>query len=190
MRTALNIAAAVLIITCPCALGLAVPAVTTAASGRLFRRGMLIKHETALERLAQVDTVIFDKTGTLTAGTPEPENLDQLDRADIALALALARGSAHPLAQAIERAALAAGIVAADGLTLSEVPGYGTKGLYEGQEVRLGRASWVGATRVTRPRPSSSATVSPPSQLPLPTACARAQKRPSPRCKRPARRST
>ncbi|WP_111732088.1 heavy metal translocating P-type ATPase [Roseovarius amoyensis] len=146
MRTALNIAAAVLIITCPCALGLAVPAVTTAASGRLFRRGMLIKHETALERLAQVETVIFDKTGTLTAGTPEPENLDQLDRADIALALALARGSAHPLAQAIERAALAAGIVAAEVSDLTEVPGYGTKGLHQGHEVRLGRASWVGAT--------------------------------------------
>ncbi len=150
MRTALNIAAAVLIITCPCALGLAVPAVTTAASGRLFRRGMLIKHETALERLAQVDTVIFDKTGTLTAGTPEPEDFDRLTPADAALALALARGSAHPLARAIERAALAAGIEAAEVSGLTEVPGYGTRGFYEGQEVRLGRASWVGATPLDR----------------------------------------
>ncbi|MBZ0122462.1 MAG: heavy metal translocating P-type ATPase, partial [Roseovarius sp.] len=150
MRTALNIAAAVLIITCPCALGLAVPAVTTAASGRLFRRGMLIKHETALERLAQVDTVIFDKTGTLTAGTPEPEDFDRLTPADAALALALARGSAHPLAGAIERAALAAGIEAAEVSGLTEVPGYGTRGFYEGQEVRLGRASWVGATPLDR----------------------------------------
>lgn len=145
MRTALNIAAAVLIITCPCALGLAVPAVTTAASGRLFRRGMLIKHETALERLAQVDTVIFDKTGTLTAGTPEPENFDRLSPADAALALALARGSAHPLAQAIERAALAAGVAPAEVSGLTEVPGYGTSGMYAGRQVRLGRASWVGA---------------------------------------------
>ncbi len=147
MRTALNIAAAVLIITCPCALGLAVPAVTTAASGRLFRKGMLIKHETALERLAQVDTVVFDKTGTLTAGTPELTNLDHLPRdgAEVALALALALGSSHPLAQAIVQAGRKAGLAAATVTDIAEVPGYGTKGFWNGQEVRLGRASWTGA---------------------------------------------
>jgi len=145
MRMALNIAAAVLIITCPCALGLAVPAVTTAASGRLFRRGMLIKHETALERLAQVDTVVFDKTGTLTTGTPHLTNLNALPRAAVETALALAQGSSHPLAQAITKAARDAGFAAAEVREVTEVPGYGTKGLFAGEEVRLGRASWTGA---------------------------------------------
>jgi Cu2+-exporting ATPase len=145
LRTAINIAAAVLIITCPCALGLAVPAVTTAASGRLFRRGMLIKHETALERLAQVDTVVFDKTGTLTTGTPRLTNLDVLPREAVAVALALSQVSAHPLAQAITTAARDAGLAAAEVTEITEVPGYGTKGRIKGQEVRLGRASWVGA---------------------------------------------
>ena len=150
MRTALNIAAAVLIITCPCALGLAVPAVTTAASGRLFRKGMLIKHATALERLAQVDTVVFDKTGTLTAGTPELTNLDRLDRQELELALALAQGSSHPLSQAITRAAREAGVAAARVTRITEVPGYGTRGEFEGQEVRLGRASWVGTAGLSQ----------------------------------------
>lgn len=145
VRTALNIAAAVLIITCPCALGLAVPAVTTAASGRLFRRGMLIKHETALERLAQVDTVVFDKTGTLTTGTPQLTNLDRVPRRALELALALAQGSSHPLAKSITRAAREAGVAAAAVTDVTEVPGYGTKARFEGQEVRLGRASWTGA---------------------------------------------
>ncbi|PJE33799.1 ATPase, partial [Pseudooceanicola lipolyticus] len=103
LRVALNIAAAVLIITCPCALGLAVPAVTTAASGRLFRQGLLIKHATALERLAEVDTVVFDKTGTLTAGRPELVNLEERSGADLAVALALAEASAHPLSVALAR---------------------------------------------------------------------------------------
>lgn len=145
MRTALNIAAAVLIITCPCALGLAVPAVTTAASGKLFRKGMLIKHATALERLAEVDTVVFDKTGTLTAGTPELVNLDAMSREDAALALALAEGSAHPLSRAIAQAVRAAGITPASVDDLHEVPGFGTEARHEGVQVQLGRAAWVGA---------------------------------------------
>lgn len=145
MRTALNIAAAVLIITCPCALGLAVPAVTTAASGKLFRKGMLIKHATALERLAEVDTVVFDKTGTLTAGTPELVNLDTMSREDAALALALAEGSAHPLSRAIAQAVRAAGITPAFVDDLHEVPGFGTEARHEGVQVQLGRAAWVGA---------------------------------------------
>ncbi len=147
IRMALNIAAAVLIITCPCALGLAVPAVTTAASGRLFKRGMLIKHATALERLAEVDTVVFDKTGTLTAGTPQLTNLQEHATEDIAVALALAEASAHPLSVALARAARDAGIAAADVQQIAEVPGHGTEGMYQGRVVRLGRAAWVGAVQ-------------------------------------------
>ncbi|CAN0068890.1 unnamed protein product, partial [Chrysoparadoxa australica] len=144
LRVALNIAAAVLIITCPCALGLAVPAVTTAPSGRLFKRGLLIKDSTALERLAQVDTVVFDKTGTLTAGTPELTNLGDFTQRDLEIALALAEGSSHPLSQSLSAAARDAGIKPANIVNVTEIPGHGTQGLWQGQEVRLGRASWVG----------------------------------------------
>lgn len=147
MRTALNIAAAVLIITCPCALGLAVPAVTTAASGRLFRKGMLIKHSTALERLAQVDTVVFDKTGTLTAGTPELTNLTVHNATDLQIALALAEGSAHPLSTSLTQAARAAGVEPAVISEVSEVPGYGTEARWGDKRVRLGRGAWVGAPK-------------------------------------------
>lgn len=142
LRLAVNIAAAVLIITCPCALGLAVPAVATSASGRLFRRGLLIKDGTALERLAEVDTVVFDKTGTLTMGQP------QLVRADLPqelrpVALALAEASSHPLARA-----LAAGMEGVEPAALERVterPGQGVEALWQGQRVRLGRADWLGA---------------------------------------------
>jgi Cu2+-exporting ATPase len=145
MRIALNIAAAVLIITCPCALGLAVPAVTTAASGRLFRKGLLIKDGTALERLAEVDTVVFDKTGTLTNGAPTPMALDALPEGAARVALALAQGSSHPLATSLAKALSARGLRPANVSDLREVPGYGVEGQWRGQAVRLGRAAWLGA---------------------------------------------
>ncbi|WP_298839910.1 heavy metal translocating P-type ATPase [uncultured Roseobacter sp.] len=144
MRVAANIAAAVLIITCPCALGLAVPAVTTAASGRLFGRGLLIKNATALERLAQVDTVVFDKTGTLTEGNPQLTNWHDLTADQQAMAAMLAQGSAHPLSQAVASAAREAGLEVplAD---VREVPGYGTELVQGGEVMRLGRPDWLGA---------------------------------------------
>ena len=145
LRYAINISAAVLIITCPCALGLAVPAVITSASGRLFRKGLLIKHGTALERLAEVDTVVFDKTGTLTLGTPEPVALADQPQDAVAIAAALAAGSSHPLARALAEGAKAAGIAPAQVTDIHEVPGQGIEGTYNGTRVRLGRADWCGA---------------------------------------------
>ncbi len=145
-RFAINISAAVLIITCPCALGLAVPAVVTAASGKLFRKGLLIKDGTALERLAEVDTVVFDKTGTLTLGMPEPTNLDAHSPEAQAVARALSGASSHPLAMALARAFASMAVLPAAVCDLREVPGYGVEGTWQGQTVRLGRAGWVEAT--------------------------------------------
>lgn len=145
LRYAINISAAVLIITCPCALGLAVPAVITSASGRLFRKGLLIKHGTALERLAEVDSVVFDKTGTLTLGTPEPVALTDHPQDAVTIAAALAAGSSHPLARALADGAKAAGIAPAQVTDIREVPGHGIEGEFNGTRVRLGRADWCGA---------------------------------------------
>ena len=145
IRVSLNIAAAVLIITCPCALGLAVPAVTTAASGRLFRKGLLIKHATALERLAEVDCVVFDKTGTLTMGAPEAMGLDDLSAAQKAILAAMVAGSDHPLSRALAEALADLKVNPAPLDDLREKLGLGVEGRYQGQMIRLGRAEWVGA---------------------------------------------
>jgi Cu2+-exporting ATPase len=137
-REALLRAAAILIVTCPCALGLAVPAVQITASGLLFRRGVLVKSGAALERLAEVDCVVFDKTGVLTEGRPR---LVSASEGAIPQAAALARASRHPLAEALVRAAGSGPTASA----VIETPGMGVEGVVEGRPARLGRAVFVGA---------------------------------------------
>jgi len=148
VRVAINVAVTTLIITCPCALGLAVPAVVTAASGKLFRKGLLIKDGTALERLAEVDTVVFDKTGTLTMGTPVPTNLNAAPDNARRVTLALAEASSHPLAASLAKGLRDLGVRPAPVSDLAEVPGYGVEGQWYGTRVRLGRPAWVGAEAV------------------------------------------
>lgn len=136
-REALIRAVAVLIVTCPCALGLAVPAVQITASARLFRRGVLVKSGAALERLAEVDHVIFDKTGVLTLGRPR---LKDTAPAAIVMAAPLARASRHPLAHALAEAA-GDGPLAED---VKEHPGQGVEGVVDGRRCRLGKATFLG----------------------------------------------
>jgi Cu2+-exporting ATPase len=144
VKLSLNIAISVLIITCPCALGLAVPAVMTAASGRLFRRGLLVKDGTALERLAEVDTVVFDKTGTLTQGHAQIDTA-LLSPDQVSVLAALCAGSGHPVSRAIV-AAMPTDIVPANVTDICEIAGAGVEGHWNGQVVRVGRGDWVGAT--------------------------------------------
>jgi Cu2+-exporting ATPase len=140
-RHALNIAIAVLIITCPCALGLAVPAVSTAAVSRLFSAGFLVRHATALERLAEVTHIVFDKTGTLTR--PTVQLPDSLTARDKAIVRALAQSSMHPLSRALVTAL--ANTHAAEVHDITEVAGQGVTGIFEGGTVQLGRGPWVGS---------------------------------------------
>src|SRR5208337_3770485 len=123
VERALLAASAVLIITCPCALALAVPAVQVIATGRLFRAGILLKSATALERLAEVDTVVFDKTGTLTEPDLALVQTPQADRDALRVAASLAAASRHPLARAL--LANAGAVAATDGV--QEIPGRGLK---------------------------------------------------------------
>jgi P-type Cu2+ transporter len=131
-------AIAVLIITCPCALALAIPAVQVVASGTLFRANIILNAGDAIERLAEVDTVIFDKTGTLTLPEPCVVNVAALDPDLLQKAAQLALSSRHPLAVALSREA--ATRTPFDGAM--EVPGQGVHAVINGIEARLGSAEF------------------------------------------------
>ncbi|GMG83450.1 heavy metal translocating P-type ATPase [Paralimibaculum aggregatum] len=145
IRHSIAIASAVLIITCPCALGLAVPAVHAAAGGRLFRAGIFLKDGAALERLAAVDTVVFDKTGTLTDGRPRLADAPEPDDTAWPIAAAMAAASRHPLARALAEAAEARGVVPVTLGEIRETPGAGLEAWAGGIRIRLGSAAWTGA---------------------------------------------
>ncbi len=140
-------AVSVLIIACPCALGLATPISITTAAGRGAQAGVLIKDAEALERMAGVDTLIVDKTGTLTMGKPKLTDtvvLGNLAEADLlSLAAALERGSEHPLAEAIVEGAEAIGAARKDVADFEAVTGKGVRGKVDGRTVALGNAAMM-----------------------------------------------
>ena len=140
LRVSIMNAVAVLIITCPCALGLAAPAVQVVATGRLFKEGVLVKSGDALERLAEVDHFVFDKTGTLTLGQLQVSNLRDISETVLAQAAMLARASRHPRARAVVAAA-GPGPIAEN---IREIPGEGVAGEIDGRKARFGRGGWLG----------------------------------------------
>ena len=145
---ALVVGIAVLIITCPCALGLAVPVAQVVAAGAMLKQGVMVKDGSAIERLARVDRVLLDKTGTLTMGRPVPDTaaLDALSAEEAAVALALASHSRHPLSQALALALAARGVRAASLEHVRETAGRGVSGTWSGLAVSLGRPSQSGGT--------------------------------------------
>lgn len=135
----LLISVAVLIITCPCALGLAVPAAQIVAAGELMRAGVLIKDGSALERLAEVDRAMIDKTGTLTLGRPVATNLAEVGAPLRSLLLALAQASRHPLSEALTRGLAAMGVTPETVEAIRETPGFGVEARWHSHAVTLGR---------------------------------------------------
>jgi len=147
----LTFAISVLIITCPCALALAVPAVQVAASSRLFAAGVIVKAPDALERLAEVDTVVLDKTGTLTLGEPRQTDADAIDKDVLRRAACLALNSRHPLSKALVKAAQARALPLMHGGAVEEIAGSGLVARSAQGEERLGSAAWVGVAATGEP---------------------------------------
>jgi Cu+-exporting ATPase len=154
-------AVSVLIIACPCALGLATPISITTAAGRGAQAGVLIKDAEALERMAGVDTLTVDKTGTLTMGKPKLTDtlvLGNISEADLlSLAAALERGSEHPLAEAIVEGAEAVGAARQEATDFEAVTGKGVRGKIGGRAVALGNAAMMQEMRLDTTEAEASA---------------------------------
>ncbi len=146
-ETALIRAVAVLVIACPCALGLATPAALMAGTGVAARHGILVRDVGALERARAVDTVAFDKTGTLTAGRPRLAAFSGSPGYDagtlLALAAGLQSGSEHPLAHAVRVAAQDKSLPTHAAREVRALPGRGVEGLVDGRSLLLGSLDWM-----------------------------------------------
>ena len=144
---ALSAAVSVLIIACPCALGLATPMSIMVAAGRGAQAGVLVRDAEALERLAKADLLVVDKTGTLTEGRPTVTDVVPMGTADrerlLALAAALERSTQHPLAEAIVDAAEAAGVPYLEASEVESVTGRGIRGHAAGHTVALGNEAMM-----------------------------------------------
>jgi Cu+-exporting ATPase len=137
-------AVAVVIIACPCALGLATPISVMVATGRGAHAGILVRDAQALETLAKVDVVVIDKTGTLTEGKPKVVAIESDDQREvIRLAASLERASEHPLANAIVSAAMERGIELTNATSIETMPGRGILGIVDGKRVSIGNAGYV-----------------------------------------------
>ena len=145
---------AVLVIACPCALGLATPAAIMAGTGVAAKHGILIKDAQALEVAHKVDTVAFDKTGTLTVGQPRLLSLTSVNSGDggdttlLLLAASLQSGSEHPLAHAVVQAAQSQGLQWQAPDEVKAVPGFGSEGQVQGRALLLGSLRWMDALQV------------------------------------------
>ncbi|MEW5918042.1 MAG: heavy metal translocating P-type ATPase [Gemmatimonadota bacterium] len=150
---ALTAAVAVLVIACPCAMGLAVPTAVMVATGKGAEAGILIKGGEALQRAGAVDTVVLDKTGTVTEGKPVVSDVISLDpdldqQRLLQLVASVERQSEHPLGAAIQAAAAAASLPLVMPNDFRAEPGLGVSGVIDGQPVVVGNAAWVAANGV------------------------------------------
>ncbi len=149
-------AVAVLVIACPCAMGLAVPAAIMAATGRAARLGLLFRNGEALERLSGIDTIVFDKTGTLTEGRPEVASFQAAAGVDpgrtLTLAASLEHLSEHPLAQAVVRYHPAP-LLPVEGF--QALPGMGAEGVVDGHSVLIGKADLLTERSIALPAPAT-----------------------------------
>ncbi|MEK1930595.1 MAG: heavy metal translocating P-type ATPase, partial [Pararhizobium sp.] len=145
---AIGSAIAVLIITCPCALGLAVPIVQVVAARRLFENGIMLKDGSGIERLAEINGVVFDKTGTLTLGRPRLVNGSSIEPEALQIAASMARHSRHPIATALSAVSKSGSDISPSDII--ETPGFGVEARFDDRTYRLGRAEWALAGRAAQ----------------------------------------
>ena len=135
-------AVAVLVIACPCALGLATPVALLMGTGRAAREGIIIKGAHVLEATRAVDTIVFDKTGTLTTGTMTLQSVDEIEAGHLAVVLALESNSEHPIARAVVQGLRGRGVVATHSVEdFVNIPGVGVSAAVDGRRVAVGRSA-------------------------------------------------